>query len=161
MNFDQAFEKLMVHEGGYVSHPSDPGGETNHGITAYTARVNGYIGAMRDLPLATAKQIAKREYWDAVNADQLPEAVRFAVFDAAYNSGPKRAIKWLQQAVYVDPDGKFGANTLMGVQTYRAESIASRYSGHRLQFMTDLNTWASFGKGWSRRIASNLIATKG
>ena len=41
MDFDQAFERLIGHEGGYVWHPSDPGGETNWGITRVTARANG------------------------------------------------------------------------------------------------------------------------
>ena len=36
MNFDQAFERLIGHEGGYVNHPDDPGGETKFGITKRT-----------------------------------------------------------------------------------------------------------------------------
>lgn len=82
MNFDQAFEALIGHEGGYSNNPSDPGGETMFGITARVARQAGYHGAMRSLPLVTAKQIAKNQYWDAVRADELPAQVRFDVFDA-------------------------------------------------------------------------------
>ena len=33
MDFDQAFEKLIGHEGGYVNNPADPGGETKFGIS--------------------------------------------------------------------------------------------------------------------------------
>ena len=32
-NFEKALEMLLKHEGGYVNHPRDPGGETNHGVT--------------------------------------------------------------------------------------------------------------------------------
>jgi len=30
--YDQAFDVLMKSEGGYINHPSDPGGETKYGI---------------------------------------------------------------------------------------------------------------------------------
>jgi lysozyme family protein len=32
-NFDVCLEMLLEHEGGYVNHPKDPGGETNLGVT--------------------------------------------------------------------------------------------------------------------------------
>ena len=32
-NFDECLKMLLHHEGGYVNHPSDPGGETNLGVT--------------------------------------------------------------------------------------------------------------------------------
>jgi lysozyme family protein len=161
MNFDAAFEKLIGHEGGYSNNPADLGGETMFGITLRVARANGYVGAMRDLPLDTAKDIARRAYWDAVQADTLPDALRFDVFDGAYNSGPGQSIRWLQRAVYATPDGVIGGNTLMGLQTYNPLAVCARYNGHRLDFMNDLGTWANFGRGWSQRIAENLIATKG
>ena len=31
--FNQFIERVLSHEGGYVNHPKDPGGETNWGIT--------------------------------------------------------------------------------------------------------------------------------
>ena len=31
--YDDALRRLLVHEGGYSNHPSDPGGPTNFGIT--------------------------------------------------------------------------------------------------------------------------------
>ena len=33
ISFDKAFEILIGHEGGYVNHPDDPGGETKFGIS--------------------------------------------------------------------------------------------------------------------------------
>lgn len=161
MTFDEAFSKLMGHEGGYANNSADPGGETMWGVTHRVAREYGYRGEMSELPIDTAKRIARMEYWDAVNADQLPAAVRFDVFDGGYNSGPRRAIEWLQRAVYVDIDGIFGPATLMGVQTYAPAAIAARFNGHRLDFMNDLGTWKTFGRGWAQRIAQNLILTKG
>ncbi len=35
--FNRFIERVLSHEGGYVNHPQDPGGETNWGITKRTA----------------------------------------------------------------------------------------------------------------------------
>ena len=114
MTFDEAFDILMEHEGGYSNHPSDPGGETMWGVTKRVALQEGYLGEMRLLPKETAKAIYKKKYWDAVHADELPEPIRYTVFDAAVNSGPKRAIQWLQQALGVGEDGVVGPVTVDG-----------------------------------------------
>lgn len=155
MNFDQAFDMLIGHEGSYSNNPADPGGETMWGVTLTVARASGYTGRMKDLPRDMAKAIYRAQYWDAVRADQLPDQVRFDVFDAAVNSGVKQAVKWLQRVVGVSEDGIIGPATL-GAASVVGESIGRRYSGVRLKFMTDLPTWPSFGRGWARRIASNL-----
>lgn len=161
MTFDEAFDLLLGHEGGFVDHPEDPGGATRYGITQRTARLNGYLGDMQALPLAKAKEIARRQYWDAVSADLMPAAVRFPLFDMAYNSGAGQAVKLLQRAVHVDEDGKVGPHTLMAVNTYNPTATAARLNGHRLLFLADLATWQTFGKGWVRRVGKNLTSTKG
>ena len=79
VNFEEAFERLLGHEGDFVDHADDPGGATRWGITERTARAHGYTGPMRDLPVCVARGIAKIAYWDAVKAEQLPAAVRYAV----------------------------------------------------------------------------------
>jgi lysozyme family protein len=155
MNFDEAFDRLLGHEGGYANDSRDPGGETMWGVTARVARQNGYIGDMRSLPRDRAKQIYRDLYWSPIHADELPEGLRFDVFDAAVNSGPQQAVKWLQRVVGVSADGIIGPATLGAVA--KADALApARYAGVRLQFMTDLPTWGGFGRGWARRIASNL-----
>lgn len=158
MDFDAAFEHLMRSEGGYAFHPSDPGGETMLGVTARVARAEGYTGEMRHLPRETAKAIARRRYWDAVRADEMPPAMRYPLFDAAYHSGPAQAIKWLQRALDVKDDGQLGPMTLAAVHRAGARS-AVLMTAERLDFMTSLPTWPAFGKGWARRIASILKGT--
>lgn len=157
--FDDAFSALIQNEGGYSNNPADPGGETMWGITARVARKHGYDGAMRDLPLSVARAIAKAEYWDAVRGDELDPQLAFQVFDGAYNSGTSRAITWLQQAAGVTADGAFGPATMKAVQSSPVGSLIARYNGARLEFMASLDTWASFGRGWARRIATNLKRT--
>ena len=156
MNFDEAFTKLLGHEGGYVNHPNDPGGETNWGVTKAVARDFGYMGAMRDMPRDTAKRIYRVKYWDAVKADEMPAAVRYPLFDAAVNSGVGQAARWLQRALGVADDGKIGAITIAKAKQSDGVAVASAMIGQRLQFMTNLSTWPAFGKGWARRIAALL-----
>lgn len=153
MNFDQAFDILLKHEGGFSDHAADPGGKTRFGITEAVAREVGYRGDMRELPLDLAKRIYKDRYWGAVRADELPEAVRYAVFDAAVNSGPRQAILWLQRAVGVKDDGIIGPQTLAAVRVADPERLLRRILAQRLRFMTNLPTWPTFGRGWARRIA--------
>lgn len=154
--FDQAFTRLLGNEGAYSAVAADPGGETMWGITKRVALANGYQGDMRELSQSTAREIYRRLYWDAIQADELPAEVRFDVFDAAVNSGCTQAIKWLQRAVGVYDDGLIGPLTLEAAALKPAASVLARFNGQRLEFMTGLPTWSSFGRGWARRIASNL-----
>lgn len=156
MNLEQSLKHLLGNEGGYSNNPVDPGGETMYGVTFRVARAYGYTGAMKDLPWQTAMDIYAKNYWAPIKADQLPDTLRFHVFDAAVNSGPGQAVKWLQRAAGITQDG------LIGPQTISAASrvTPAQYSAIRLRFMTDLSTWLTFGKGWARRIADNLEITE-
>lgn len=157
MNFDQAFAKLMQHEGGYSNHPADKGGATMWGITEAVARSSGYTGAMQALTQAQAGAIYRANYWTPVHADQLPAEVRFDVFDGAVNSGVAQSAKWLQRALGVEDDGVIGPRTLAAAKFVPGPILKLQYNGQRLAFLTDLKTWPTFGRGWSRRIASNLM----
>lgn len=156
-NFDKSFRKLMVHEGGFVNHPADPGGRTNLGITQ---RVwEEWVGhpvdekTMRSLTPEMVKPLYKRKYWDKVCGDDLPAGVDYCVFDAAVNSGPGRAIKWLQQAVGTTQDGALGPKTLAAVKAADPQLLVVGYNAIRLAFLQDLPTWDTFGRGWGRRVA--------
>ena len=156
MRFEDAFKLVVHHEGGYVNHPNDPGGATRFGVTERVARANGYQGDMRVFPIEKAQEIYRKLYWDAVRAEELPAAVRFDVFDAAVNSGVSQAAKWLQRALGVRDDGVIGPATVAAARDVSGPVLAARFNAARLRFMTDLPTWASFGRGWARRIAENL-----
>lgn len=158
MDFDAAFDRLIGHEGGYSDHPDDPGGQTMWGITGRVARANGFKGDMRTLPRSTAKAIYKAAYWDSIKADQLPEPLRFDVFDAAVNSGTRQAIRWLQRVVGVGDDGVIGQMTLDAAARCNAYAAVAAFNGERLDLMTSLPTWGQFGRGWARRVAANLKA---
>jgi lysozyme family protein len=143
MNFNTAFERLIGHEGGYINHSQDPGGETKYGISK-----RQYPGLhIAELTLDDAKAIYKRDYWDKVDGDSLPYPIAFEVFDAAVNHGVSRAQDFMEAALDgADP------------QTISPDLFIRRFNGHRLQFFTDLRTWGTFGRGWARRVANNLRA---
>ena len=156
MDFQTAFDLLITHEGGFSNHPDDPGGATMYGVTEAVARAEGYTGAMRDLTLDFAKQVYRKRYWDACRCDQMPDVLRYPLFDAAVNSGPGQAIKWLQSAVGVKVDGAIGPVTQQAVNMAAPQPTRQKMIGNRLRFMTQLSNWPSFSKGWARRIAAIL-----
>ena len=125
------------------------------GVTARVARAWGYAGAMKDLPLDAAKQIAKKNYWDPYQCDQFDMRIGFQVLDAAYNGG--HSAQWLQQAAGVTADGVIGALTIAAVRNSDPLKIVMRFAAYRLTYLAKLPTWTSFGRGWSNRIADNLV----
>lgn len=156
-NFEDALTALLKHEGGYVNHPADPGGMTNLGVTKRVwEEWKGHAvdeAEMRALTPEKVGPLYKAKYWDMVHGDQLPSGVDLCVFDCAVNSGVKRASKLLQRAVGVDDDGVIGRATLAAVEDISAEEVIDRFCAERLSFLEALPTFATFGKGWSRRVA--------
>jgi lysozyme family protein len=155
-NFDSALEAILHHEGGYVNHPADPGGMTNLGVTK---RVwEEWVGhevdekTMRALTPEIVGPMYRAKYWDKIKGDDLPAGVDYIVFDAAINSGPGRAAKWLQQTVGAIPDGMIGPGTLGKVAAMPADDIVEKYQQTRLEFLRSLSTWNTFGRGWGRRV---------
>ena len=156
-NFAEALQKLLEHEGGFVDHPADPGGMTNLGVTKKVWEE--WVGhpvdekAMRALTPATVAPLYRAKYWDKIKGDDLPTGVDYTVFDAAVNSGPGRAAKWLQACAGVEPDGGIGPKTLAAVAAMDPAELIEAYAKRRLSFLLDLPHWGTFGKGWTRRVA--------
>lgn len=157
--FDTIFERLKLHEGGYVNHKNDPGGETMWGVTKRVAQAHGYHGDMRKLPKALAKQITEKSYYKAVKGDQLDRLIAWQLTDAAYNHGNRQAVKFLQRAVGFTGkavDGLIGPMTLTAVTAMDKNDVVFLFLAERLEFFTNLRIWQTFGKGWARRIVGNL-----
>lgn len=152
MNFDQAFELLIGHEGGYVNDPEDPGGETNWGISKRQYPDVDIKNLTRD----QAKAIYKKDYWDRCG-NILTPAMKFQVFDAAVNHGLPNAIRMLQDAVGTAPDGAWGAVSTASYRSMNDYDVALRFLAKRLDFMRKLHQFNHFGAGWCGRIVSNMI----
>ena len=108
---------------------------------------------MRGLTPEIVGPMYKVKYWDKIKGDELPTGVDYCVFDAAVNSGPGRAAKWLQGCVGVEQDGGIGPKTLAAVAAFDPKELVEDYAKRRLSFLMDLETWDTFGKGWGRRVA--------
>lgn len=164
MNFETVFDRLISHEGGWSDDPRDPGnwtgGRPNVGQlkgTKFGIAANTYPDIdIKGLTLDAAKAIYRRDWWDKIHADKLPGAIAFQVWDFAVNAGMSRAVISLQRAVGVADDGKIGPRTLAAVAAMSVTDVLSRFNAERLEFYASLSTWATYGKGWARRVAGNL-----
>ena len=150
MNFDQAFERLIGHEGVLSNDPRDPGGLTKYGISE-----RSYPGVnVAALTLDEAKAIYLRDFWAPL--PDIPGAAKFQLFDVAVNSGVRTALKMLQRAIGVTDDGVFGPISQAALGHFDDAALALLLGAERLDFWTALPTWPAFGKGWARRGAQNL-----
>lgn len=156
LTFVQIFNRLIGHEGGYVNDPRDPGGETNWGITKRTAQANGYQGSMRAMTREQAYKIYYSAFWLRYQCDKMPEAVAYQFFDAAVNHGLGNASRMLQRAVGVVDDGVIGNVTIAAIKKMAISDVIMRLNAERLEFYCKLSNFATFGKGWVRRVAGNL-----
>lgn len=123
-------------EGGYVDHPNDPGGATNHGITEKVARKHGYTGDMRSLTRECTYEgqvcaesiyftdyILKPGFLPIVQIDPF---VGEEVIDTAVNMGSARPSRYFQNAVNkvcgtrLTADGKIGPVTVKAWADCRA-----------------------------------------
>jgi lysozyme family protein len=148
---------MLASEGGFSNHPSDPGGMTNLGVTKATWE--NWVGResdeaeMRGLTPEKVEPLYKKKYFDAVRGDELPMGLDYLMFDFAVNAGAGRAIKTLQTAVGVTPDGGFGPMTMAAVQAVNPVDLIERFSQAKEDFYRSLTTFATFGKGWLNRVA--------
>lgn len=151
--FDFAVGMVLQNEGGYVNHPADPGGETKYGITK-----RQYPDLdIANLTIEQAKEIYKRDYWNAISGDRLPQRVAALVFDSAVNQGPKRAIRFMQTALGVEADGIIGPRTLNAASMVDVAGFAAKLGAERALHYASLSTFDTFGKGWMRRLFDTTI----
>jgi lysozyme family protein len=160
MSFLYALSHVLKHEGGYVNHPSDPGGATNFGITRDTLAEwrdrHVTIEEVKDLSKDEAAEIYKYKYWDAAKCGKMPAGVALIVFDGAVNHGVSQSSKFLQRALGVDADGKVGSKTLAAIEEIDAVDLIVEIASQRMRFYGRLSTFTTFGLGWSRRLMDTL-----
>ncbi len=168
--FERSLKNVLVHEGGYVNHPKDPGGATNYGVTqrvydSYRSKIGQAKRSVRQITFEERDNIYREQYWEPIHGDELPVGVSYVVFDGAVNSGVSQSVKWLQRALgeyYTGAiDGALGIGTLAAVQSYPDYArLVEEICDRRLAFLKSLKTWSTFGKGWAARVRGVRVAGK-
>jgi len=155
-NFQACLEIILLHEGGYVNHPKDPGGETNLGVTKRVYEEHGGKKDMKDLTVDDVAPIYEKSYWNRIKGDDLPAGLDLCVFDFGVNAGTGRAAKYLQTLVGTTADGGIGPNTIKCVNEYveehGLEETIKSYQESRQGYYESLSTFETFGRGWTRRV---------
>lgn len=161
--FARAYARVRVYEGGDVDDPRDPGGRTSRGVTqrVYTAWLRRQGLRDADVWKATDAQVEaiyRLNYWKRSGCDELPAGVDFVVFNAAVNSGPGQAGKWLQRSLpgYTGAvDGVISTVTIHAVaEDDDNDALIARFCAAQLGTLRGLKTWRTYGRGWSARIAN-------
>ena len=151
--FSEIIEQVLKHEGGYVNDPDDPGGETNYGISkkAYPDE------DIRDLTVARAKELYKRDYWDRFRVGDLSSRLRHIYVDMCINMGGGRATKILQEACNSKNANKIDVDGGIGPATIKASANVEpfRLRAYRVMFYAELvmkkPEQERFWVGWFRR----------
>lgn len=148
MNFEQAVEIILHHEGGYVNDPNDPGGETKWGIS----KASFPHLDIASLTKSEASQIYRQKYWDRCKCDELPKSLRLIVFDCAVNQGAHYAITLLQEAAGSPADGIIGPNTLSRIGSCNEFELLTKFVQKRKDRYFKNPNFDRYGKGWIGRL---------
>lgn len=113
--FDDCYKIIRKLEGGYANEVHDSGGPTMGGVTQETYDNWRESGGQSVQPVKFITEDEIREiysdYWRDCKASYCLPPLDLLVADCAINSGPRRAIKLLQNCLGVGSDGIFGPQT--------------------------------------------------
>jgi len=133
---DKIIDKVIHNEGGYNNDALDLGGETKYGITK---RFYPHLN-IKYLTLEKAKEIYYDDYYVPAKVDKLPYALRYAYFDCVINTGQKRAVKILQEAINSQSVIPLEVDGLIGPKTLKAAKGLSvkRFCAYRVDYYSKL-----------------------
>lgn len=175
-NFKEAFDKTMIHEGGYSNDPDDVGGETYRGIARkFNPNWEGWKiidakGIDKKLLDPLVENLYKEKYWNPFLGDELDQIIANEMFDTAVNMGVGRAVKFLQRSLnllnrngklYSDivEDGDFGNNTMRAYNSLPKKDLFILFNMmnvlqgmHYIEYMTKSPTQEKFARGWFNRV---------
>lgn len=153
-NFEECLELVLKSEGGWVNHPSDPGGETNLGVTkrVWEEYVGHPVESLKKLTKEDVAPLYEQKYWRPCYGEVLPRGLDFVVFSMGINAGPGRSIKLLQSSLGCVPDGVIGPRTRELISDSNCAALVAKFSEARRHYYESLKTFPVFGKGWLARV---------
>lgn len=162
-NLEESLDLVFGHEGGYSNRKSDAGGPTKYGITHRTLAAHRGVAMVtpdevRNMSREEAAEIYRVGYWTQSGAHLLPSGLDYMTFDFGVNSGPSRAVRYLQKTVGVAQDGVLGPQTLAAVKAYKGgvRQLIKDYAAARMKFLRGLSSPATGfpknGRGWTIRV---------
>jgi len=155
-NFKECLDLVLKSEGGFVNHPSDPGGMTNLGVTKRVwQEYTGHEADEKEMRSLTPEKVAplyEQKYWRPCYGEVLPRGLDFVVFSMGVNAGPGRSVKLLQQSIGCVPDGIIGPRTRELISDSNTATLIAKFSEARREYYRALKTFPTFGKGWLARV---------
>jgi lysozyme family protein len=170
--FEPAVEVVLLHEGGWVCDPADPGGETNHGISQVIIKLAGLTpadcgvadfspGALKAMPVENAKAIYRRCFWEPLGLDRIEDQRRATkIMDCAVNCGQTVGVRLAQYACeragrYVAPDGILGPVTVEAINACDGDVWMRAYCSEQAWYYKALIVKKPqlqvFARNWSQR----------
>jgi lysozyme family protein len=148
-NFQECLDLVLKSEGGWVNHPSDPGGETNLGVTkrVWIEYVGHPVESLKKLTKEDVAPLYELKYWRPCYCEVLPRGLDFVVFSMGVNAGPGRSVKLLQSAIGCVPDGVIGPRTRELISSSNGADIIKKFSAVRREYYQSLKK-PMFEKGW-------------
>ena len=173
---------VLLAEAGYVNHPSDPGGETNYGITKQVAVANGYYGPMKEMPKDFAWSVYYDQYLGKPGYDKLlpySTAVVEELVDTGVNTGVSRSSRWFQAALnslnrggkdypMITVDGKIGKQAISAYEALvkkrgkvkACEMVIKLVDAQQAVHYMSLTKLSDFTPGWVQHRVGNVDLKK-
>ena len=154
MSFKECLDLVLKSEGDWVHHESDPGGETNLGVTkrVWQEYVGHPVDSLKKLTKEDVAPLYELKYWRPCYGEVLPRGLDFVIFSMAVNAGPGRSVKLLQSAIGCVPDGIIGPRTRELISASNIATLIAKFSEARRHYYESLKTFPIFGKGWLARV---------
>ena len=155
-NFKECLNLVLKSEGGWVHHESDPGGETNLGVTkrVWEEYVGHPVESLKKLTKEDVAPLYEQKYWRPCYGEVLPRGLDLLSFSMGVNAGPGRSVKLLQSAIGCVPDGIIGPKTRELILASNSATLIAQFSEARRDYYRSLKTFPIFGKGWLSRVAT-------
>jgi len=164
-SFDLFLPMLLRFEGGYVDDPTDPGGETNKGVTMATFQrcshqllgIDPTSQNLQSLTDAQAGIIYRSLYWEEINGDdfQLQDLANI-LCDFYVNAGTHATVL-LQRILntmgaHLIEDGGIGPASIQALASLDQVAVYRQYKQGRIESYQGLGQrFPQFLQGWLNR----------